>query len=167
MKKVFKARVFFLCLGLLLWRNMAGAEIEKGIFTFGEVYPHPDEAQTLTLPVVEYVVKHLNLPGIFKANAIVTDNIEEMATLIREKKVDILVDTLHPVIYMQKQGIELKPVLSRLKKGIRGASGVFIARKDNDSINSLDDLVGKRLAFKAIKSIAPLPQIILLLKIWL
>jgi|GEM_PF-110146 len=150
MKKLFKSRVIFLCLGLLLWCTSAGAEIEKGTLTFGEVYPHPAEAQTFTLPVAEYVVKHLNLPEIVKANAIVTDNIEEMATLIREKKVDILIDTLHPIIYIQKQGMDLKPILSRLKKGIRGASGVFIARKDNDSINSLNDLVGKRLTFKTI-----------------
>lgn len=150
MKKVSKVIVFFLCFGLLLWCTEARAEIEKGTLTFGEVYPHIDEAQAFTLPVVEYLVKHLNLQDIVKARAIVTENIEEMTTLIKKKKVDIFVDSLHPVIFMKKRGVELKPILSRLKKGAKGTSGVFIVRKDNDSINSLDDLVGKRLSFKTI-----------------
>ena len=150
MKKVSKVGVFFLCLGLLLCSNKVGAEIKKGTLTFGEVYPHPDEAQALTLSVVKYVVKHLNLPDIVRAGAIVTDNIDEMTTLIKKEKVDILIDTLHPIIFMKKRGVELKPVLSRFKKGAKGASGVFIARKDNDSINSLDDLMGRKLAFKTI-----------------
>ena len=122
----------------------------KDTLTFGEVYPKIEEARQLTLPIVKYVVEHLNQSDIVKAEAVITDNIDEMAELITEKKVDVFIDTLHPLVYMKNQGVELKPILYRLKKNVKQASGVFIAHRDNDSIESINDLVGKRLVFKTV-----------------
>ncbi len=99
MKKVFKISVFLLCLVLFLWHKNASAEIEKGILTFAEVYPNTDKAQVAMLPLAEYVKKHLSIANIVKADAIVTDNIEEMFSLIIDRNVDIFIDTLHPIIY--------------------------------------------------------------------
>ncbi len=150
MKKVFIEVILILFMMLVLASSATGAEDKEAVLTFGEVFPHTDEAKSFTLPVVEYVVDHLNLPGIVRADAVITDNIDEMITHIKEKRVDIFVDTLHPVVYMKNRGVELKPILYRLKKNIKDAEGVFIARKDNDSINTLSDLVGKKLVFKTV-----------------
>lgn len=150
MKKVFIEIICFLFIGFVLVSSATGIENEKKVLTFGEVFPHTDEAKKLTVPVVKYVVDHLNQSDIVKADALITDNIDEMIAHVKKKRVDVFIDTLHPLIYMKNKGVEFQPVLYRLKKNVKQASGVFITRKDNNFIHNIDDLVGKKLVFKTI-----------------
>ena len=150
MKIKLKSLISIFILAIVSVTPAMGVENKKAILTFGEVFPKTEEAKKKTLPVVEYVVARLNQAEIVKADALITDNVQAMIDHIKAQQVDVFVDTLHPLVYMKNQGLELKPLLYRLKKGVKQAAGVFIALKDNESINSLDDLVGKKLVFKTI-----------------
>ncbi len=150
MKIAIARAICFILLQTVFVNPANGSEHDKTTLTFGEVFPKVEETKRLTLPIVQYVVDKLNQTDIVTADAVITDNMEEMVRLIKKKKVDVFVDTLHPLVYMKNQGIDLKPILYRLKKNVKLASGVFIAKSDNDSIQSIDDLVGKKLLFKTI-----------------
>jgi len=146
--------IISLCFILIFGCVNASADIENGTLVFGEISSQPQYTKKLLSPIADYVVKHMKMPGVNKAEVLVTDNLEDMLKLIKAKKVDILMETLHPVIYMKKKGINLKPILSYWRKDSSEIRGIFITKKNNDEINTLDNLIGKLVVFNSMADTA-------------
>lgn len=65
---------------------------------------------------------------------------------MKNKKLDVLL--VSPMSYFQaKQRVEIEPLVTTTSMGNEAYRTVFITKKDNDKINSLEDLKGTNFAF--------------------
>jgi phosphonate transport system substrate-binding protein len=104
---------------------------------------HSDE---LLKPMVDYVASRLRDSGITEGAVLVAKNHEEMFRYFREGKVDWVQRTVfEALLYTQEVGAEI--VLRSWRDGKPNYHTVVFARKDTH-INSLNELVGKKIAFE-------------------
>lgn len=114
------------------------------------------------LPFVNYLAKELGPEGIEQGKVVLAKNIPQMASLVKEGKVDLYIDSPFPALAVSRLSGS-KFLLRRWKKGVGEYYSVFFAKKDNH-INQLDDLKGKMIAFEEPYSSSGyfLPKVILL-----
>ena len=143
MKKIV---VIGVCLIIAVGFPFTKARSEKGIISVGSINPSPKEEITKFQPFIDYLAKHLNKFGITKGEVVVAGSMEEMASLIKNDKVDIFIDSSFPTIKVCRFS-GAKPFLRRWKKGNKEYSSVIFVRKDS-GINTLSDLKGKIIAFE-------------------
>ncbi|MEA3358329.1 MAG: phosphate/phosphite/phosphonate ABC transporter substrate-binding protein [Thermodesulfobacteriota bacterium] len=146
MKKVFKSRVFFLCIGLLLWCTNAGAEIRKDTLIIGRVSDNPKKHYKRLKPMVDYVVSRLSDLGITRSGVLMAKNDQEMIEYLKEGKVDWVTETLFSaLLFCDETDAEI--MVRRWKEGRSDYCSIFFARKDS-GINSINNLKGKKIAFE-------------------
>ena len=94
---------------------------------------------------VDYVGSKLGAYGVRKGEFAIAESPVKMATLMRQGKVDIFIDSVFPAFVVNKlAGSE--PFLSRWKGGVEKYHAVIFTKSGN-GITSLDDLKGKMIAF--------------------
>jgi phosphonate transport system substrate-binding protein len=98
------------------------------------------------LPLADYLGKHLQSEGVNQAKIVVAKDISQMGTLLRERKVDVYIDSLFPSV-----GANLisgsKFLLRRWKRGRAEYRSVIYKRKDSN-LHRVEDLKGHTLAFE-------------------
>jgi phosphonate transport system substrate-binding protein len=98
------------------------------------------------LPLADYLGKHLQPEGVNEAKIVVAKDISQMGTLLKERKVDIYIDSLFPSV-----GANLisgsKFLLRRWKRGRPDYRSVVYKRKDIN-LHQVKDLKGHTIAFE-------------------
>lgn len=95
--------------------------------------------------LADYLQKELNRKDIKFAVEIPKD-INTAIKLINEKKLDIFIDSVYPILVVQKQ-TDISIEAKRWKKGSEGYKSVVFTKKESN-INKIKDLVGKSVAFE-------------------
>jgi len=98
------------------------------------------------LPLANYVGRHLQPEGINEARIVVAKDVSQMATLLREGKVDIYIDSPFPSVAASLLSGS-KYLLRRWKRGRAEYRSVLFAKKDSN-LHRLEDLKGTMLAFE-------------------
>jgi phosphonate transport system substrate-binding protein len=121
------------------------SETRKTTLVLGAVYHSPKIKYQILKPIVDYAASRLKDLGIEKGSILIAKSNAQMVQYLREGKVDWVTETpISGVYFNKKTGAEL--VLRKWKKGVGEYHTVFFARKDS-GINSLKDLIGKKIAF--------------------
>jgi phosphonate transport system substrate-binding protein len=98
------------------------------------------------LPFANYVGRHLQPEGINEARIVVAKDVSQMATLLREGKVDVYIDSPFPSVAASLLSGS-KFLLRRWKRGRAEYRSVLFAKKDS-KLDRLEDLKGNMLAFE-------------------
>ncbi len=116
------------------------------VLILGKVSTTPNRHYLMLKPIVDYAARQLRDLGIETGEVKLARDHWELARMIRLGEVDWVTDSLFPaVLWMTMADAEI--LLKRWKKGVAAYHSVFISRKDSP-IDSIDDLVGKTLAFE-------------------
>jgi len=101
-------------------------------------------------PFINYLLSKLGTYGYTKAEFVGTTSVSEMAGLVREGKIDIIIDSAFPVYVVSKlAGTQV--IADRWKGGVGTYHSAIFVKKES-TINTLDDLKGKILAFDSTTS---------------
>jgi len=151
--------VFFLAVSFLLPRMTWAKPIR-----IGSIHDKPGNEIRKFLPIARYLAEELKSEGITEGKIIVAKSIRQMATLLREGKVDLFIDSPFPALAVSRlSGSKL--LLRRWKKVMEEYHTVIFVRKDS-GISRLDQLKGKMIAFEAPFSTSGyfLPKMVLIQK---
>lgn len=130
--------------------------------TLGSISAEPAAEVKKFAPFVTYLAKQLLAEGIEQGKVIVARSIPEMASFLREGRVDLHIDSPFPAMAVSHLSGS-KFLLRRWKKGIAEYRTVIFTRKDS-GIARLEDLRGKIISFEEPFSTSGyfLPKVILL-----
>ncbi len=142
-KHQLKAAILFAALPLAV---LFGRPAWAAPINIGSVGTEPAAEIKKFLPFANYLGRELQSEGIDQGKVVVAKNISQMATLLREGKVDLYIDSPFPVLAASHLSGS-KILLRRWKKGAAEYRSVIFARKDS-GVNRLEDLKGKMLAFQ-------------------
>ena len=108
-----------------------------------------------------YLVEKLKGTGVTSCEIVAAPNSDKMVKLIKEKKVDLVIETVFAILFM-KDKAPVDIILRRWKKGIGEYETYFIVKKDS-SISSLKGLSGKIIGFEDPDSSSArwMPQVML------
>jgi len=134
-------RIFFLAVVVLLLPRMSSAKP----IVIGSLGSVPTDEIKKFLPLATYLARHLRAEDFDRGKVVVASSIPEMATLMREGRVDVYVDSPFPSAAVSRLSGS-KFLLLRLKKGLKEYHSFIFVRKDS-GINRLQDLNGKIVAF--------------------
>ena len=104
-----------------------------------------DEAKKF-FPLASYLARQLQSEGIDQGMVVVANGVSQMATYLREGKVDLYIDSPFPSLAASRLSGS-KILLRRWKKGLSEYYSVIFARQDG-GIERLEDLRGKMFAFE-------------------
>lgn len=130
--------------------------------TLGSVSAEPGAEVKKLAPFVTYLAKQLLVEGIDQGKVIVARSIPEMASFLREGRVDLYIDSPFPAMAVGHLSGS-KFLLRRWKKGVAEYRTVIFTRKDS-GIARLEDLRGKIISFEEPYSTSGyfLPKVMLL-----
>lgn len=130
------------------------ATSETGVLRVGENIDEDGlQADTKEFqPFIDYLVSKLKDQGYTRGEFVGTKSVSEMAQLVREKKIDIVIDSAFPVYVVGKLAGAI-PVADRWKGGAATYHTAIFVKQDSP-IQTLDDLKGKILAFDSTTSTA-------------
>ncbi len=139
------------CGAAWLWAAPALAEnlaeaTRKDTLVLGRISSSPDKQYPKLEALNAYVVRQLAADTPIRASAVVVaEDIDHMARLLREGKVDYLSETAFTALQLEK--LRLADIfLHEWKNGVATYATLILARKDG--IASLAELRGRRLAFE-------------------
>lgn len=127
---------------------------ETGVLRVGETIDEDGLAADTKefQPFIDYLVQNLATKGFSytKGEFVGAHSVSEMAQLVREGKIDVVIDSAFPVYVVDKlAGAQV--LLNRWKGGVETYhTAIFV--KQNSPIKTLDDLKGKILAFDSTTS---------------
>jgi phosphonate transport system substrate-binding protein len=102
-------------------------------------------------PTADYIATKIsNETTEYKGEVIIPSTINEMAKLLREQRVDLYFESPFTIALVDKESGAV-PFLLRWKEGVAQYHSIFIV-KNNSSIKTLNDFVGKTIAFEAPES---------------
>ncbi|NQY95496.1 MAG: phosphate/phosphite/phosphonate ABC transporter substrate-binding protein, partial [Campylobacteraceae bacterium] len=115
------------------------------IITIGTIDSEPENKFLKFEPLSKYIQKNLNNKNI-KINTEIPKDINTAINLILSNKLDIFIDSVYPTILVQEK-TDISIEAKRWKKGSEGYNSIIFTKKDS-TINSIKDLVGKKIAFE-------------------
>lgn len=113
--------------------------------TIGTIDYEPKEKIKKFRTLADYLEEKLKNENI-KFNVEIPANIQNAVKFINNNKLDIYIDSVYPTILVQQQ-TGLTIACKRWKKGQKGYKSVIFTKKES-SINSINDLKGKTIAFE-------------------
>ena len=123
------------------------ANFHEQIITLGDIDPDdPVKKIKRFQPLADYLAGHLESFGIRSGRVVIARNIEEMGRFLSEGSVDIYFDSPFPSLAVQEVSGS-KIILGRWKQGQPEYWSTYIALRGN-GISSVDDLLGKTIAFE-------------------
>jgi phosphonate transport system substrate-binding protein len=99
-------------------------------------------------PFINYLVNKLKNQGIDKGEFVGTKSVTEMTELVREGKLDVVIDSAFPV-YVVNHLTSAEPIADRWKGAVDTYRTVVFVKKDSP-IQTISDLKGKMLAFDSL-----------------
>jgi phosphonate transport system substrate-binding protein len=138
----FFRRVLSLAIVILLVPTVATA----GTITLGVIGEEPAEDIKKTLPLAVYLSKQLAAEGITQGKVFVAKSMNEMASMLRDGKVDLSFDSYARTLALSRL-TGSRAILRRWKKGVAEYNGVLFARSDS-GIHRIEDLRGKTMALE-------------------
>jgi phosphonate transport system substrate-binding protein len=122
------------------------ANLSAQTITIGSIHTEPASEMRKLLPLATYLSRELRAEGFTERRVVVAQDLTEMAALIRERKVDLVIDNYVMALALNRlAGSQL--VLRRWKKGVAEYHGLIFTRKDS-TIGTLEDLSGKTISFE-------------------
>jgi phosphonate transport system substrate-binding protein len=115
-------------------------------FTVAVIGEEPAEDIKKTFPLAGYLSKQLESDGFTQGKVLVAKSMNEMASLLREGKVDLHFDSYARTLALNRLAGS-KPILRRWKKGVAEYYGVIFTRSDS-GVRRLEDLRGKTIALE-------------------
>ena len=112
----------------------------------GDIGNQPTAQIKRFAPLAGYLAKQLESEGIAEGKVVVAKSISEMDTLLRQRKVDLFIDSPFPVLAVSRLSGS-KFLVRRWKRGLAEYHAVIFVRKDS-GIGQLEDLKGKMFAFE-------------------
>ena len=150
-----RKRTWMLCLSLLMAHTVAitlypanavATERTEGDLIVGRVTPNPGRHHADLRLMLDYVVARMGDLGITRGTVRMAKNNRQMISMLRRGEVDWVSETAYSALQFRRDaGAEL--LLRRWKKGVESYHSVIFVRDDSD-IESIEDLVGKRIAFE-------------------
>ncbi|MGL6259312.1 phosphate/phosphite/phosphonate ABC transporter substrate-binding protein [Vibrio sp. WXL210] len=125
---------------------MDGLTPTKTTIVISRVSTNPKKHYKHLKPVADYLASHLAEFGITEGKVVFAKSNAQMVDYIRTGKVDLVTETLFSAIEFQQQA-QAEIALRRWKKGVAEYSTIIFT-KQGLGIESLDDLVGKTIAFQ-------------------
>ena len=131
---------------IALWAVFVADFAAAEVLRVGSISSKPGKEVSLFNPFAQYLAAQLKDLGITEGKVVVADGIEAMASKLREKQVDVLIDSAYPVVAAgQQAGLDV--ILRRWKRGEAEYRSIFVARADGP-VRNLADLRGKVVAFE-------------------
>ena len=117
------------------------------VLTLGDIDPdNPANRARSIQPLAHHLARRLSHRDFGRGEVLIGRDIDEMATMLRDGRVDIYLDTIFPTLSIRRS-TGAKIILRRAVKGALDYWSVFITRRDQGPA-SLDDLAGKVVAFQ-------------------
>lgn len=114
--------------------------------TIGTVGQDAEKELRLLQPTADYIASKLSNRDIkYSGKVVVAKDAANMVTLLKDQKVDVYFDSPLAATLVGNQAGSVQ-FLNRWKEGVESYRTLFVARNDSP-INTLDDLVGKTVAF--------------------
>ncbi len=117
-----------------------------GPINVGSISIEPASEIKRFLPFANYLAKQLKAEGFDQGKVVVAKSMPEMASFLKEGKVDLYIDSPFPSVAVSRLSGS-KFLLRRWKKGIGEYHSVIFTNKDS-GISRLEDLKGKIIAFE-------------------
>jgi phosphonate transport system substrate-binding protein len=122
------------------------ANVSAETLIIGRVSSEPEKTYRQLKPILEYVVSKLHDVGITDGSVLVAKDQSEMIRYLKQGKVDwIQKGVFDALVFSKEAGAEI--ALRSWREGVPSYYAVIFSRKDTN-INSLKDLVGKKIAFQ-------------------
>ena len=118
---------------------------EGTVLVFGRVFDDPVRAIRDRQEFVDYLAKRMQPAGITSARILVVERLSQLASAVKEGKVDLFHDSVVPTVVLSRWSGSV-PILRQWKSGEAEYDSVILVRK-NSGINALIDLKGKTIAF--------------------
>ncbi len=117
---------------------------------FGKISTNPKKHYTYLKPVADYVVSHMKDLGIVESKLIFARDTEQMVSYLKKGMIDWVTETPYTAtVFVDVANAEM--LLRRWKRGVPEYHTVFVTNKSS-SIHSINDLLGKRIAFESPES---------------
>ncbi len=117
------------------------------LFTVGDIDPEdPVKKIERFKPLADFLAGEMADLGFSGGRVVIARDIDEMAVLMRDDEVDLYLDSAFPTLAIRDRA-ESRVILIRWKDGEASYSSTFIVLRDS-GIDSLDDLVGRVVAFE-------------------
>ena len=134
--------VIFVCAGLVFLPLRA---TWARTITLGSISNKPASEIRRYLPLTGYLAAQLRSEGIDQVKVVVSDGISRMAAMLRQGKVDLLMDSPFPSLAVSHlSGSKL--LLRRWMRGQEDYHGLIFTRRDS-GLQRLEDLGGRIIAF--------------------
>jgi phosphonate transport system substrate-binding protein len=102
-------------------------------------------------PTADYIAEKLSNGTIkYKGQVIISPTIDDMIKLLKEQRIDLYFESPFTISLVDNKSGAV-PFLLRWKEGVAQYHSIFIV-KNNSSIETLNDFVGKTIAFEAPES---------------
>lgn len=127
--------------------SLPALAIEKSankLLTIGLISTKPKKRIKATTPLVDYIVAQL--PEYDRGKVIVTDSIDEMASMLESGEVTMLSSTPYGALLIEARSNAHIAGL-RWKQGVESYHSVIFSRNDN-KINDITDLLGHTISFE-------------------
>ena len=102
-------------------------------------------------PFGTYLAEKLSSSGYTHANIVIVKNSDELINRAKRDNIQLVTSTAATAQKLAASGL-FEPIALRWKKGTPEYASVIVTNKDNTSINSLEDLKGKRIVFEDFDS---------------
>jgi phosphonate transport system substrate-binding protein len=134
----------FLIVVLLSGSGMVRAQGD--VLVLGRVSDNPAAHYDRLKPLLDYVVAHMGDLGISEGRVLMAPDTAAMASYLRQGQVDWVTETAGAAMGLMDRG-GAEPLALSWRGGEQRYYSVFVARRDS-GIESLDDLVGRTIAFQ-------------------
>lgn len=121
-------------------------QFDRDSFVIGRISDNPKKHFKTLKPLADYLAKNLQQYGVKQGDVIFAKDNQQMLEYIKQGKVDLISETAFSATILS-QSNQAEIILKRWKKGVEDYCTLFFTHKNN-GINSLDDLVGKTIAFQ-------------------
>jgi phosphonate transport system substrate-binding protein len=102
-------------------------------------------------PTADYIAAKIsNETTQYKGEVVIPSTVNDMARLLKEQRIDLYFESPFTIALVDKES-GAEPFLLRWKEGVAQYHSIFIV-KSNSSIKTLNDFVGKTIAFEAPES---------------
>lgn len=116
------------------------------VLVLGSISLDPVGEARVFQPFVDFLADKLGSYGVSRGEVAVADSVDRMALMIREKKVDLLIDSSVTALLVNELAGS-KFLLRRWKNGKDAYRSVVVVRQ-NSRFNFLSDLAGETVAFE-------------------
>lgn len=142
-----RLRVLLLLTAFLSFCMVSDTSLAYGdTLRVGRISNNPKKHYSRVKGFADYIVQHLRHLGYTKSEVVFARDFEQLATFLKQGKVDILSETAYSAAYLSKKH-EAKILLREWRDGVKSYKSVLFSRKDA-SIKDITDLEGKVIAFE-------------------